>query len=119
MVSTAFVLAAPLIVQVLWPGGHRLVAGTLTRGSAHTSNISCRSDERLQISAVYPRCEGGGHNRMEERRHCPHTVTAVDKSFDSAVLDPGIHGSLSSERQEDVNYFCTLHPNMRAKLIVQ
>jgi plastocyanin len=49
----------------------------------------------------------------------PHTVTAVDKSFDSDAIGTGRSWKSIVRTAGDFDYFCTLHPNMRAKLIVQ
>jgi len=49
----------------------------------------------------------------------PHTVTAVDKSFDSGHIAPGGTWKMVAKRAGTYMYNCTPHPNMRAKLIVQ
>jgi plastocyanin len=48
-----------------------------------------------------------------------HTVTAVNKNFDSGVILPGGAWKLVAKKRGNFNYFCTLHPNMKAKLVVQ
>ena len=49
----------------------------------------------------------------------PHTVTAVNKSFDSGTILPGKSWKLVAKKRGAFNYFCTLHPNMKATLVVQ
>jgi plastocyanin len=46
----------------------------------------------------------------------PHTVTARSGGVDSGVLDPGKQFSLTVTGGFD--YFCQIHPNMTAKLVV-
>lgn len=48
----------------------------------------------------------------------PHTVTATDKSFDSAGLDT--HGTWKHvfTKAGTFTYFCELHPYMKAKIVV-
>lgn len=49
----------------------------------------------------------------------PHTVTAVDGTFDSGLLQPGQSWSHTFDAPGEFEYFCTLHPWMRAKLMVE
>lgn len=50
----------------------------------------------------------------------PHTVTSEDKqSFDSGSIAKGASWRFTAAKRGTFNYFCTLHPNMKAKLIVQ
>ena len=48
-----------------------------------------------------------------------HTVTATDKSFDSAGLDSGRTWSHTFEKPGTYTYFCVLHPYMKGKIIVK
>ena len=48
----------------------------------------------------------------------PHTVTAVDGSFDSGQLAAGQSFSYTFDKPGEFEYFCTLHPWMRAKVEV-
>jgi plastocyanin len=49
----------------------------------------------------------------------PHTVTAVDKSFKSKVLDTGERFSFTFAKPGQFAYFCSLHPHMTGKVIVK
>ena len=48
----------------------------------------------------------------------PHTVTATDKSFDSAGMDT--HGTWKHAfaKVGTYTYFCELHPYMKGKIVV-
>ena len=48
----------------------------------------------------------------------PHTVTAVDGSFDSENLDPSEGFSWFFDQPGTFQYTCTLHPWMTGKIIV-
>ncbi len=48
-----------------------------------------------------------------------HTVTAVDGSFDSGFLAEGESWSFTLDTPGEYEYFCTPHPWMRAKVIVE
>ncbi len=46
----------------------------------------------------------------------PHTVTAVDGSWDSGEIGPGESWSLNATETILRDYFCAYHPGMRARL---
>ncbi|MBV9149076.1 MAG: cupredoxin family copper-binding protein [Candidatus Eremiobacteraeota bacterium] len=48
-----------------------------------------------------------------------HTVTATDKSFDSAGLDSGQSWTHTFDKPGTYAYFCALHPYMKGKIIVK
>jgi plastocyanin len=50
----------------------------------------------------------------------PHSSTSVDKkTFDSGRIVKGATWRFTPTKKGTFDYFCTLHPNMKAKLIVQ
>jgi plastocyanin len=50
----------------------------------------------------------------------PHTATSIDgKAFDSAAIPAGKSWRFKAVKKGTFDYVCTLHPNMKGKLIVQ
>ena len=49
----------------------------------------------------------------------PHTVTASDNSFGSAAILPNAQFTYTFSAPGTYNYFCSIHPFMTAKVIVQ
>ena len=49
----------------------------------------------------------------------PHNATATDRGFESAELASGASWQLKVERKGSFPYFCTLHPPMKATLVVK
>jgi plastocyanin len=50
----------------------------------------------------------------------PHTVTGVDrKAFDSGRIAKGASWHFTATKRGTYDYLCALHPNMKARLIVQ
>ncbi len=46
----------------------------------------------------------------------PHTATAVDESWDSGILQTGQQYTQQFNSDATADYFCRLHPGMRARL---
>lgn len=49
----------------------------------------------------------------------PHTATADGKAFDSSNIEPAQRWQYVAKRPGEYAYSCTLHPTMKAKLIVE
>jgi plastocyanin len=49
----------------------------------------------------------------------PHTVTSNDKKFKSRVLDTDERFSYTFSVPGTYNYYCSVHPHMTGKVIVQ
>lgn len=48
-----------------------------------------------------------------------HTVTAVDKSFDSGQFGQGRSYERAFNEAGSFDYYCTIHPSMKGKIIVR
>jgi plastocyanin len=53
------------------------------------------------------------------RDDIPHTVVSTDKVFKSKVLDTDEKFSFTFSKAGTYPYFCSIHPKMTAKVIVQ
>ncbi|MGH9702378.1 MAG: cupredoxin domain-containing protein [Candidatus Acidiferrales bacterium] len=49
----------------------------------------------------------------------PHTVVSTEKKFGSKALDTGEKFSFEFKTAGTYEYFCSLHPRMTAKVVVQ
>src|SRR6266849_8695542 len=49
----------------------------------------------------------------------PHTVASTDKLFKSKVMDTNEEFEYTFDKPGTYDYFCSLHPKMTAKVIVQ
>ena len=49
----------------------------------------------------------------------PHTVVSTTKKFRSSVLDTDDRFSYTFNATGEYDYFCSVHPHMTAKVIVQ
>lgn len=48
-----------------------------------------------------------------------HSATADDKSFDTGVLSQGQSGSIKFDKPGTYTYYCSVHPKMKATIVVQ
>jgi plastocyanin len=119
IISTGFLLAMFLPALVLATEGQKTAARSpeATATAAHTLHtVTIKGLKYLPpILAV----EAGDTVEWKNADIVSHTVTAVNKNFDSGVILPGGAWKLVAKKRGNFNYFCTLHPNMKAKLVVQ
>jgi plastocyanin len=102
------VLAAALVLV-----RPRVTAGS-PREEASEVKIDNFSFEPLTITV--PR---GATVRWTNHDDIPHAVAADDKSFKSRVLDTDEKFSYTFDKPGTYPYFCSLHPKMTGKVVVQ
>jgi len=57
--------------------------------------------------------------RWTNRDDIPHTVVADDKTFKSKVLDTDEQFTYTFTKPGTYSYFCSIHPKMTGKVVVQ
>ena len=119
IVSTGFLLAMFLLALVPSTEGQKIAAQSseATGTAAHT--LHAVTIKGLKYLPPILTVKVGDTVEWKNADIVSHTVTAVNKSFDSDVILPGGSWKLVAKKRETFNYFCTLHPNMKAKLVVQ
>ena len=63
--------------------------------------------------------QAGAEVRWRNRDDIPHTVVASDSAFKSKALDTDEQFSFTPTKPGTYSYFCSIHPKMTAKLVVQ
>jgi plastocyanin len=95
-----------------------MAAGTAAGAATHRVRIEAMrfSPETLSVAP-------GDEVVWENRDWVPHTATAADAAdgpgFDSGPIAPGASWSLVARAGGRFAYVCTLHPTMKAQLVVQ
>jgi plastocyanin len=120
MVSTGFLVAVLFLASGPWPGGQKAAAQSrkaATRPAAQKHQTAMIKDMKYQPPILTVKV--GGTVEWKNEDIVAHTVTAVDNSFDSRIIAPGGSWKFVARKVGTFDYICTLHPNMRAKLIVQ
>jgi len=57
--------------------------------------------------------------RWTNRDDIPHTVVSDDQKFESKALDTDDQYSYTFNQQGTYGYFCSIHPKMTGKVVVQ
>jgi len=63
--------------------------------------------------------QAGAEVRWRNRDDIPHTVVASDGTFKSKALDTDDKFSFTPTKPGTYSYFCSIHPKMMAKLVVE
>jgi plastocyanin len=121
MVSTEVLLAVLFLAAVVWPHGQRAAAQSLkvaaTNTAARGRYTVVIKDMKYQPPIL--KVKVGSTVEWKNADIVAHTVTAADNTVDSGIIAPGASWKFIATKIGTVDYICTLHPNMRAKLIVQ
>jgi plastocyanin len=54
----------------------------------------------------------------ENKDDIPHTIVSLDGTFRSTALDTDDKFSFTFDKAGTFEYFCSLHPHMKAKVVV-
>jgi Plastocyanin len=106
--SVFTVLIAAVVLNIVWSA------------AAQTNRQRPRSQDR-QLHVRAGGVEGSRRrdgDLGEPRRHS-HTVVSTDKVFKSKVLDTDEKYSFTFATPGTYTYFCSIHPKMTGKVIVQ
>jgi len=61
----------------------------------------------------------GATVRWTNRDAAPHSATATDGSWDTGLLSRGDNAEVTFTQPGTFEYFCTVHPDMKARLVVE
>lgn len=120
--SAAILLAIPLLAAgsqgtQMAAGQNATVSSTARETSAGKIHLILMSGFQFQPDTLAVRT--GDSVQWKNEDIVPHTVTAVNKEFHSGSIPPGGSWNFIARRKGTYDYFCSLHPNMKATLIVQ
>ena len=90
--------------------------------SSGTPSAPAAQEVKIKNSSFQPgtlTIKAGSRITFSNEDSTAHTVTATDKSFDSGNLKAGENFQKTFDTVGTFDYLCTLHPNMKGKIIVQ
>jgi plastocyanin len=112
-----FVLAAPVVAAaVLLVSGARGFAASA--GQAQTASAEVKVDN-FSFGPATLTVAVGTTVTWTNRDDIPHTVVSDDKVFKSKVLDTDEKFSYTFSKPGTYGYFCSIHPKMTGKVVVQ
>lgn len=98
--------------------GFLLGAGALPH-AASDGDVHMVTIEAMRFSPPALEVRAGDTVVWKNNDPFPHTVTASDGSFDSGSIDSGSAWQYTAKAAGTHPYVCTLHPTMKAVLIVK
>ena len=112
MKRTAFFALLGLVCLLAMGGVQRGVAADAPKGAEVNIDNFSFSPATITVKA-------GTTVTWTNRDDIPHTVVADDKTFKSKVLDTGETFTLTPTKPGTYPYFCSVHPHMTGKLVVE
>jgi plastocyanin len=98
-----------------------LVAGAM-RASSSASDDGQKTSVKIDNFTFNPATvtiKAGSTVHWTNGDDIPHTVASTDKLFKSKVMDTNEEYEYKFDKPGTYDYFCSLHPKMTAKVIVQ
>ncbi len=109
--------AVLILCGALLLAGGRRVASQATSNSASATEVKI---DNFTFAPVTLTVAAGTTVRWVNRDDLPHTVVSEDKStFKSKALDTDDSFSYTFTKPGTYTYFCSIHPKMVAKVVVQ
>ena len=113
LVCVAFVVASGMAVAE----ATKIAPGTEPNAAASAADVKIDNFSFAPGTITVPK---GTTVNWTNRDDIPHTVVAEDKTtFKSKALDTDDKFSYTFDKPGTYSYFCSLHPKMTAKVIVQ
>jgi len=104
-------LVTMLVVGLL---GAVVCEPTLAESKVHTVTI-----EGMKFSPEVLEVNAGDTVVWQNKDIVPHNVTAINHDFHSPTISPNGKWTLKTHKKGQHPYQCTLHPTMKAELIVR
>ena len=105
-------LAAVIVVALAMLGA----AQTKPAASPTTAQVSI---DNFSYSPATLTVKAGTQITWTNHDDIPHTVTSEDKSFTSKALDTDDKFTFTPTKPGTYTYYCTIHPKMAGKLVVE
>jgi plastocyanin len=110
----AFLAALGLVLAGPGAGATQLAAGAQSMPAAMEVKIDNFSFGPAELTV-----RAGTTVTWTNRDDIPHTVVSTDKVFKSKVLDTDEKFSFTFSTAGTFPYFCSIHPKMTGKIVVQ
>ncbi len=114
-----------------WTLGNALLLAVLVLAARPASTFGATPDDKSASEVVVVKIDNfsfspatitvpvGTTVRWINHDDIPHTVVSDDKAFKSKVLDTDEQFTYTFTKPGTYGYFCSIHPEMTAKVVVQ
>jgi amicyanin len=116
IVSTAVLIATTFGVAF---AGLRPGAGSLTAAAQQKPDVTEVKIDNFSFGPAELKVAVGTTVTWTNRDDIPHTAVSTDKTFKSKVLDTDEKFSFTFSKPGTYEYFCSIHPKMTGKVVVQ
>ncbi len=89
-----------------------------TKVAANTPTAEVQIDN-FSFSPATITVKAGTQVTWTNKDDIPHTVVSEDKSFKSKVLDTDEKFTFTASKPGTYTYYCSIHPKMTGKLVVE
>ena len=117
MKATTWLFAIAVLLTALFWGGPSNSFGAAP-DEKPASEVAVKIDN-FSFSPAVITVPAGTTIRWTNRDDIPHTVVSDDKTFKSKVLDTEEQFTYTFTKPGTYSYFCSIHPKMTAKVVVQ
>jgi plastocyanin len=119
LVSIGFILAICLPALVLSTEGQAAAARPARAAAASNGKLHIVTIKDMEYQPPTLTVEVGDTVKWNNEDIVSHTVTAMNKAFDSGTILRGHSWKLAVKKRGTFAYTCTFHPNMNGVLIVR
>jgi amicyanin len=116
IVSTAVLFATTFGVAFV---GLHAGAGSLPAAAQQKSDATEVKIDNFSFGPAELKVPVGTTVTWTNRDDIPHTAVSTDKTFKSKVLDTDEKFSFTFSKPGTYEYFCSIHPKMTGKVVVQ
>ncbi len=113
-----WILGNAILLAVLVLAARPASAFGATPDDKPSSEVAVKIDN-FSFSPATITVRAGTTIRWTNHDDIPHTVVSEDKTFKSKVLDTDDQFTYTFTKPGTYDYFCSIHPKMTAKVVVQ
>jgi plastocyanin len=113
-----FLTMAAVVILMVMIAGRANSFGTTVNGTGSPGESAIKIDNFV-FSPTTVTVPVGSTVRWTNHDDIPHNVVSEDKSFKSKVMDTDENFSYTFTKPGTYNYFCSIHPRMTGKIVVQ
>jgi plastocyanin len=99
--------------------GALLLIGNIGNAESTSSDASAVKIDNFSFTPTTVTVPAGTTVTWTNADDIPHTIVSDDQSFKSKALDTDEQFSYTFTKPGTYSYFCSIHPRMNAKVVVQ